>query len=250
MCILHCFFNHIDLRKIITYIQAFLIVLWTAFCGLLGLLLLLLTWNQIWVMKIMSHYIWSTVICFVSGVRVKATGLENIDRRGSYIYVANHSSLFDIVAVCRASNVPMFYIAKKELKKIPIMGHFMTAVGMIFVDRKDRESAMKSMRMAGEKIRGGKNVIAFPEGTRSKDGNVQVFKRGSFVIAKESRVGVSPIAIKNAINILRSGSSDLRSGTILVHFEKPIQPETFASKSEEEIANICRDIIVNRISQM
>lgn len=247
---MHCFFNHIDLRKIITYIQAILIVLWTAVCGLLGLLLLLFTWNQIWVMKIMSHYIWSSVICLVSGVRVKATGLENLDRKGSYIYVANHSSLFDIVAVCRASSVPMFYIAKKELKKIPIMGHFMTAVGMIFVDRKDRESAMKSMRLAGEKIRGGKNVIAFPEGTRSKDGNVHVFKRGSFVIAKESRVGVSPIAIKNAINILRSGSSDLRSGTIFVHFEKPIQPETFASKSEDEIANICRDIIVNRISQM
>lgn len=250
MCILHRVFNHIDLRKILTYIQALFIALWTAFCGILGLLLLLITWNQIWVMKIMSHYIWSFPICVVSGVRVKASGLENLDRKGSYIYVANHSSLFDIVAVCRASSVPMFYIAKKELKKIPIMGHFMTAVGMIFVDRKDRESAMKSMRIAGEKIRGGKNVIAFPEGTRSKDGNVQLFKRGSFVIAKESRVGVSPIAIKNAINILPSGSSDLRSGTIYVHFEKPIQPESFENKTEDEIAHICRDMIVHRISQM
>ncbi|MEZ4800789.1 MAG: lysophospholipid acyltransferase family protein [Flavobacteriales bacterium] len=238
------------MKKILTIIQAILIGVWTMFCGLFGMLLLLFTWNQRFVMLVMSHYIWSPVICAVSGVRIEKQGLENIDKKNSAIYVANHSSLFDIVAVCRASPVPLFYVAKIELKKIPIMGHFMSAVGMIFIDRKNKERAMQSMRLAGEKIKNGKNIISFPEGTRSKDGNVQLFRRGSFIIAKSGDIPIQPISIKGAYEVLSAGTSNLNSGRIKVYFHPPILASDYGSMSEEVLAEHCRKIVDSKIASM
>ena len=79
---------------------------------------------------------------------------------------------------------PIHFIAKKELKKIPFIGWYVTAAGMIFIDRTNREKAMRSMKKAGTLIRNGRNVITFPEGTRSSNGKLNLFKRGSFIIKK------------------------------------------------------------------
>lgn len=198
----------------------------------------------------MSHYIWSPVICVISGVRVEKQGVENIDKNNSAIYVANHSSLFDIVAVCRASPVPLFYVAKIELKKIPIMGHFMSAVGMIFIDRKNKERAMQSMALAGEKIKNGKNIISFPEGTRSKDGSVQLFRRGSFIIAKSGDIPIQPISIKGAYEVLSAGTSNLNAGKIKVYFHPPVKASEYASMSEEALAEYCRKKVESKIGSM
>ncbi len=238
------------MRRVLNVFQAILIAVWMGFCGLLGIVLVLLTWQQNRVMIFLAHYLWSPVICAISGVRVKVTGLENLDGKTPSIYVANHSSLYDIVAICRASPVPLFYIAKKELAKVPIVGQFMWVIGMIFIDRKNKEKAMRSMEKAGQRIREGKNVISFPEGTRSKDGKVGVFKRGSFIIAKSQSIPVVPIAVKGAADILSAGSLGLRSGVIAVHFEKPLSPQFYEGKSEEEIAAHARDIITSRIEKM
>lgn len=201
-------------------------------------------------MKFLARYIWSPFICGVAGVKVVGSGLENVEVDSSAIYVANHSSLFDIVAVCRVSPVSMFYISKKELKKVPLMGQFMWAVGMIFIDRKNKDKAMESMRMAASKINSGKNVISYPEGTRSKDGQVQLFKRGSFLIAKAGKIDIAPIAIKGANEILASGSSQLNAGVIKVHFMPRVRSESFKDKSEEQIASECRGIIVEKIKEL
>lgn len=238
------------MRRVINVFQAILIAFWMGFCGLLGIVLVLLTWQQNRVMLFLAHYFWSPVICAISGVRVKVTGLENLDKKTPSIYVANHSSLYDIVAICRASPVPLFYIAKKELAKVPIVGQFMWVIGMIFIDRKNKEKAMQSMRKAGQRIREGKSVISFPEGTRSKDGKIGIFKRGSFIIAKSQGIPVVPIAVKGAAAVLSAGSMGLRPGVIAVHFEKPIPPSFFEGKSEEEIAALTREIVAKRVDLM
>lgn len=237
-----------NMRKVLNWIQAILIALWTVFCGLSGMILILLTWQRNAIMLLMSHYIWSPVICAVSGVRVEVHGVENVDRDLKAIYVANHSSLYDIVAVSRACPVPLFYIAKKELFKVPVMGQFMWLVGMIFIDRKNKERAMQSMEKAARSIQQGRNIISFPEGTRSKNGKISLFKRGSFIIAKNYNIPVVPIAISGAHEILSSGSTGLRPGTIRVYFEKPMMPDHFQHLTEEELAAQAREIILRRLS--
>lgn len=233
--------------KVLNIIQGILIAVWTGVCAILGMLLLLITFNRKFVMWFSARWLWSPIICAIAGVRVRGHHIDLIDQKNSYIYVANHSSLFDIVAVCRVSPVSMFYVAKKELKKLPLMGQFMAAVGMIFIDRKNKDKAMESMRAAGEKIKSGRNVLTYPEGTRSKDGRVQVFRRGSFIIAKEAQVGIAPISISGAFKVLSAGSMGLRPGTIDVYFHAPIQPDVFQDMTIEQLAEHCRGIVASKV---
>ncbi len=232
----------------INMIQIVLIILWTTVCGILGMLLMLITWNGIWVHKVNCLYLFSPMIRLISGVRVKAHGLKKIDRNRAFIYVANHESHLDIVALASVMPVGLFYIAKKELAKVPIMGQYIRFIGHIFIDRKDKEKSMQSMRLAASKIKAGKNVISFPEGTRSKTGEVQIFKRGSFVIAKEGGIPIVPIAISGSRKLLASGSFALRPGTIDVFIGDEISPNKFPNMRTEELAEMARQQIISMLS--
>lgn len=226
-------------------IQLLLIIGWTALSGLFALVLrIFLPASK--VIFFVSHYMWSPLICFLAGVRLKVEGLENIDHKKAHIYVANHESQMDITVIVRAVTLPLFFVAKKELAKVPVLGWYISAMNMIFIDRKDREKAMESMRLATERIKAGLNVITFPEGTRTKTGELMVFKKGSFIIAKEGGVGVIPIAIAGTRAVLPSGGFLLKPGKVVVKIGKPITPEDFEKLSAEELASLSRE----RIAQM
>ena len=143
--------------------------------------------------------------------------------------------------------VPLFFIAKLELKKVPFLGWYMTALGHIFVDRKNKDRAMESMREAARRINAGQNVISFPEGTRSKTDEVQMFKRGSFIIAREGNIPIVPIGITGARKILRSGSYDLRPGVIEVHIGDTIGTEQFRDMSIEDLAEMARQRVIGEM---
>ena len=136
---------------------------------------------------------------------------------------------------------PIFFIAKKEIKQIPFLGWYMTIAGMIFLDRSNHENAMRSMRNAGNEIKKGKNIISFPEGTRSKTNQIGLFKRGSFIIAKEGNIPIVPVAIKGSNQINPSGTLILRKGTIKTKIGKPIYlrdeetTESFAKRTRKEV---------------
>ena len=135
---------------------------------------------------------------------------------------------------------PIFFIAKKEIKQIPFLGWYMTIAGMIFLDRSNHENAMRSMRNAGNEIKKGKNIISFPEGTRSKTNQIGLFKRGSFIIAKEGNIPIVPVAIYGSNQINPSGTLTLRKGTIKTKIGKPIYckdeetAESFAKRTRKK----------------
>ena len=196
-------------------------------------------------MGIFPKYVWSPFVFWVFGVRLSISGFENIDSRETAIYVANHASPLDIPALFMAMPVAGYFVAKRELKKVPFMGWFMTVSGMIFIDRTNRESAMKSMHKAGKQIKKGKNVIVFPEGTRSRTGEIQQFKRGSFVMAKEADIPVQPCVITGAFERMKPNSVAGYPGVINVHFlprerwdrSKYSSPEEFANKTQELVSS-------------
>ena len=177
----------------INVLQLLLILVWTIFCGIFGMVFALAT-NPTYSHRIMGYYIFSPVILAIAMVRVKVSGLNNILDEPA-IYAANHASQLDIPIMCTRVNRPMFFIAKIELKKVPILSQYIKVVGMILVDRKNRERAMASMRTAIQDIQGGKSIAAFPEGTRTKTGELLPFKKGVFTISKEGRIPIVPIAI-------------------------------------------------------
>jgi 1-acyl-sn-glycerol-3-phosphate acyltransferase len=232
------------IRSAFALIQVFLIILWTAICGLVGIVLMLITWNGQWVHYFEGRYLFCPPVLFLARVKLKVTGLENLDTQKPCIYVSNHVSHFDVVAIARAIPLGLFYIGKKELKKIPVLGQYMYLIGHIFIDRKNREKAMASMRKAAQLINRGKNVITFPEGTRTRNGKTAVFKRGTFIIAKEGAIDIQPIAVVNAENILPRDSFIIKPGTIEVRVGKRISASEIKDLNAEASAEFVRTRII------
>ena len=221
-------------------IQAVVILVWTAFSGIFAMFLRIF-FSPKRVVLFISHWFWSPVMLLFTFMHLKVRGRENITPKVPCIYVANHVSQLDIMVLVRAITVPLFFVAKMELKKVPVLSQYITAMGMIFIDRKDKEKAMTSMREAIARIRAGYDVITFPEGTRSKTGELMVFKRGTFIIAKEGNIPVVPVAIRGTEKMLPSGSFTLRPGRAEVIIGRPVQPEVFAHLSPEETAAFFRE---------
>jgi 1-acyl-sn-glycerol-3-phosphate acyltransferase len=231
----------------INILQLVLLLVWTMFCGIFGMVFALVT-NPKYSHRIMGYYIFSPMILAISMVRVKAKGLDNVLDEPA-IYAANHASQLDIPIICTRVNRPMFFIGKIELKKIPILSQYMKIVGMIFVDRKNRERAMASMRTAIQDIQGGKSIAAFPEGTRTKTGELLPFKKGVFTIAKEGRIPIVPIAVIGSAKALASGSFFLRPATVEVRVLPALKDDAFFNMSIEEMANHTRSLIQQEIEK-
>lgn len=237
----------IVLRFFITVIQALLIFPFTAFSGLLAIILrLFLPPNK--VVFFISHQFWSTPVLLISGVRLSIIGRQHISKKKAYIYVANHESQMDIAVIVRSVTVPLFFVAKKELAKVPVLGWYIRAMSMIFIDRKNREKAMESMRKASLRIKSGMNVITFPEGTRSKSNELLPFKKGTFIIAKEGQIGIIPIAIEGTREVLPSRAFIMRPGKVSVTIGQPIEPHEFESLSAEQLSEMVRERIKKMIS--
>ncbi|MCI0480101.1 MAG: 1-acyl-sn-glycerol-3-phosphate acyltransferase [Candidatus Dadabacteria bacterium] len=159
--------------------------------------------------------LWAWINLATSGVRVKVVGREKVDRKKSYIVMANHQSNFDVLALATRLPLQLRWVAKRELMKVPIFGFAIKKMGMIIIDRKDPEKAYESMRAADEKIKSGLSVIILPEGTRSRNGKLLEFKKGGFVMALQTKTPILPITINGSRFCLpKGGLFSLRPGKI------------------------------------
>lgn len=237
------------LWKIINPIQVFLIVLWTLIWSALALVLGALTFSPV-IPHLIARFTWAPVVLLIAGVRVHVEGREHLDTSQPMVYVANHESHMDIPAFFVSIPVNLHFIAKQELRKIPVFGWALLVGGMIFIDRSNREKAKQSLQSAALKIAKGKSVISFPEGTRTKNGEIGMFKRGSFILARQAKVPVVPVAIEGSREILASGSYSMRPGLIKIKVLPPIHPGDFENLSVEEWANSTREVVVNAVQEL
>lgn len=169
----------------------------------------------------MARTMWAPGILWLCGVKLVVSGTEHIKADEAYIFVSNHLSFLDIPVLFKIIPVNLHFVAKTEIKRMPFVGWYMWATGMIFIDRQNRERAIQSLKRAGKLIKSGKNVIMFPEGTRSRDGSVQDFKKGPFVLAAEAGLRIIPVAISGADQVVPPGTMKLKSGTVHVHLGTP-----------------------------
>lgn len=124
---------------------------------------------------------------------------------------------------------------------MPVVGWFIWAAGMIFIDRSNREKAYQSLTKAGKLVRGGKDVITFPEGTRSKTGELRQFRKGSFHLAREAGVPVVPVRVVATNKVWPVGSYNFRGGAIEVYIGKPLPP--VQGQSLEDMASAVRTAV-------
>jgi len=170
----------------------------------------------------MHYRHWARRLLFFAGVKVKAVGIEHIDKNKSYVFVANHSSYFDIPAVFVAipNNLRIMY--KKELEKVPIFGLYLKKSDFIAIEREMVGSARSSLNQALNLIQKDVSVLIFPEGTRSYDGKLQSFKKGAMFLAIHSNKPIVPVAIIGTHKILPRNGFFFKTGRILVVVGKPI----------------------------
>jgi 1-acyl-sn-glycerol-3-phosphate acyltransferase len=177
--------------------------------------------------------LWARIALVMAGVRVTVRGTEHLPA-GPVIFMSNHQSSFDILALEATMPRRIYWIAKKELFDIPVFGPSMRRGGYIPLDRSAGRKALKSMDNAAAIIRTGKSVVMFPEGTRSKDRNLLPFKRGGFLLTLKAGVPVVPVTINGSGRINPAGRIRLYRGAITITLHPPLTPATDLPKAEAE----------------
>jgi 1-acyl-sn-glycerol-3-phosphate acyltransferase len=207
------------------------------------------------VYNFVSRKMWGPGLLWIAGAKLKVYGREKITPDTRCIFYANHSSHFDIPAICTALPVPVYYIAKRELLKIPVFGWGMYAIGMVFVDRSNPERARLSMQKAAKQIEKGKHIITFPEGTRTKSGELQLFKKGTFHLAKSGPVELVPIAVNGTAQVLPPDGK-MNRGKIHVLVGEPITIREIDDRTISELTQLAQlrladtlSLLKNRIEQ-
>lgn len=193
--------------------------------------------------------LWAKMLLKLSGIRVSVAGRENVLMNRPQIFMANHQSDFDILIVLAYIPGQFRWIVKKELFKIPVFGKAMRSAGYIEIDRQNREKAMKSLEEAARKIREGKSVVTFPEGTRSKDGTIKPFKQGLFHLAIQAGVPIVPISIIGAHEIMPKRSLRIRPGKIKMVIDRPVDVSGYKIETRGELIERVRGIIVRNFEE-
>jgi 1-acyl-sn-glycerol-3-phosphate acyltransferase len=187
--------------------------------------------------------IWARGILFVSRVKVTVNGLENIDPSQSYVYMSNHQSNFDIPVLLAYLPVQFRWLAKAELFRIPIFGRAMRGAGYVKIDRFNRESAFASIDEAAAKIKNGVSVMIFPEGTRSRDGNIRPFKKGGFIMAMDAAVPIVPVILLGTWTIMEKSSLKINTGEVALNIASPIATTGYTRDNKDDLIAAVRSVI-------
>ncbi len=187
--------------------------------------------------------LWGRLLLLGAGVKVVVKNRENIDPNRSYIYMSNHQSNFDIPVLLAYLPVQFRWLAKVELFSIPVFGFAMRRAGYISIDRSDRKAAILSLNRAARIIRDGTSVLIFPEGTRSRDGNIRPFKSGGFILAIDSGVPIVPVIIHGTFPIMPKNRLRIRSGRVVLEIKEPVETASYVRNTKTELLEKIRQVI-------
>lgn len=194
---------------------------------------------------------WSRVWIKVAGVDLTVMGAEKVDRTRSYVVVANHSSALDIMACFLAVPLPIRFLAKSELFKIPLLAPAMRAIGIVEVDRQARMAVHDQInQQAKELVAAGRSVIIYPEGTRSRDGSLSSFKKGAFTIAVRSGLPILPVTVHGAHAAWPPGAKLIRGGPITVVVDEPIETEGMSIADTSAVREKAHGMIEQRLREL
>ncbi|TZF87864.1 lysophospholipid acyltransferase family protein [Cognatilysobacter lacus] len=197
----------------------------------------------------MASSLWAPGLLAGAGARLDVRGVENVDWSKPCVLVATHESVIDICALFRAVPVPLRFMLKQEMTRMPMVGWYAKSMGMCFIERDgNRASMVRSLRAAGAIVQAGQVLCIFPEGTRNSDGRVGEFKPGAFQVALGAGVPVVPVAMSGAGAILPPYSFRVRPGTIRLRIGRPIIPTGSGAEARDRIAAEARQAVVDLLA--
>lgn len=194
---------------------------------------------------------WSRGWLWASGTRLTTEGEENVDPARSYVVVSNHLSTLDIMVSFIALPLPIRYLAKKELFRIPLLAQAMRAIGIVEVDRTARSAVHNSVnRQAKDLIANKRSLIIYPEGTRPRNGVMEGFKKGAFTMAISSQLPVLPLSIHGTYEAAVPGKPWFRGGPVTAIIDAPIETKGMTHTDADALRDQVREIIAKRVSDL
>jgi len=212
-------------------------------------LAMVLTWQpaaSIWV----ARKLWAPILLRAGGAKLVVQGQENVDPCRSTVYASNHQSTIDIPVLFIALPVNLRFIAKSQLRWVPLLGWYLWLAGHIFVDRGKTRRAIASLDRAVRQIHSGVSLIVFAEGTRSPNGRVLPFKKGPFALAIKAKVPICPVTVEGSGKLMPKNSWKITPGEIHVKIGRPIETAHLQESDREKLMCTVRDLIIGQSLQL
>lgn len=188
---------------------------------------------------------WARLLLRASGVRVTIEGAGNLNDGRAEVLAANHASFFDILALMGHLPVDPKFVAKKELFSIPLFGPAVAATGHVKLDRQNRKEAFAAYDAAARRVREDRlHVLVYPEGTRTRTGEMLPFKKGPFVLAIACAAPVVPLYVHGAFGIMPKGSVRVRPRPIHVTIGEPIPTAGLTYDDRDALSQRVRDAML------
>lgn len=190
---------------------------------------------------------WSRSFFWLMFLPVSVDGEEHIQKGQSYVFVANHQSMFDVWLVYGWLPVIFKWLMKAELRKVPFVGIGCKAAGHIFVDRRNAKASMESLKEVEKQLSNGVCTVIFPEGTRSLNGEVGRFKRGAFQIAIDLGLPVIPLSLDGCFEVLPKGKPFVHHHPVHMHIGEPIDLKQYKDAEGKIDANAAIEAVRNAV---
>ena len=198
----------------------------------------------------LSKWLTDSFFGFGLVMKRKVEGIENLDPNGTYVMVLNHNSMVDILSIY---NLPLVFkwVSKKEVYRIPIVGRLLLAHGDIVINRASTKEAMQLVHTRGKQwLAKGASVAIFPEGTRSKDGEIHNFKAGAFILAKDAEVPILPIVLEGTDRVARKGFFMNWSNRITIKILPPVSKQDVVERPIKEVMAEVYDSMVEALAEI
>ncbi len=231
------------LYTLLNVAQALFLAFWSVVCISLAFVAGVITFRRDLPLS-MARWLYSPPLIWGTGTRLELEPLPNVDWSKPYIFLMNHQSMLDIPVAFAVIPSNLRFIAKHSLKFVPFIGWYMWFTGMIFVNRSNRNKAVRSLREAGERIRAGASILAYPEGTRTRDGRLLPFKKGPFMVALEAKVPIIPVVVDGSGAVLPTGGFRIRGGTVRVKLGEPIETAHLGPGDRDALMRSTRDVMI------
>jgi 1-acyl-sn-glycerol-3-phosphate acyltransferase len=185
---------------------------------------------------------------FMCGVKVVIRGAEKILPDVTYVFLANHQGNIDAPALVHAIPRDWSALIKKEMMRLPVLSRVLRQVQFIPIERSNPKDARTGIERGAKLLLGGKSFLAFPEGTRSRNGCLGEFKKGVFLMAIKAQTPIIPISILNSARIQPPGMYSIRPGCIEVIFHDPIETRGMTTEDRNRLIQLTRDAIASPLS--
>lgn len=183
-----------------------------------------------------------------AGVELIVTGQENIPQDRNFVLISNHQSMVDILAILQTINRPLGFIAKAELKKVPLLNKWMSSMGCIFMNRKNLRESMQALLEGIKEVKNGYSLCIFPEGTRT-DGKMLEFKGGSFKLATKSGAPILPLTVDGTHEVLEDNGFWVKNATIRLTYHPIIETAGMSKEDQNVLAERVQEIVGSALKE-